>query len=258
MNAAFGYINRVDTGLLTAGSQVTSLPVSSLTIPRAAYPWQTAGVTRSADGAWMQLDAGEPVTWQAFSLHGTNGSSSMAMRVMLGSAAGAHDIYDATQSGLVPGRGQIVHVAPAEMMARYLRIEIDDAANSDGFIRVGLAYAGPLFVPEWTMSFGAKMGWDVGGSVATAKGGTEFPSVDWSRRVWDVAFDCISDDETFGPFGQMLERSLRDTNVLFLPYLDLRLQSTAIFGRLQTTTGPRIDRTNLNLNAYRATVTERL
>src|SRR5690606_21756519 len=110
-----------------AGSQVQAAPASNLATNIGAEPWQTAGVRTADNGAWVGIDAGKDVPWRAFWIGRSNLTDSAEVRFLLGTSEGAGDIYDSgLLTGLVPGYQQLVHLAPEEVTARHLRIEVND------------------------------------------------------------------------------------------------------------------------------------
>jgi hypothetical protein len=261
-NAMIGYRDAIRSGSLSVGSETSAQPGTNLQSDHGADAWQTGGgVVTSAAGAWVLIDAGSPSqTWRAVLLSRTNLTSAATWRVRIAAASTmAIPAYDSgtVSAGVVPGYGQAVLVLPSEITGRYLRIDLDDAVNPDGSLRVGNAWAGPVWQPTRNFSYGAGIGRDEGTTEVVTKGGQEFPTNDWTRRAWDVAFDFLDDEEGY-PEALEIDRVARlGGNLLFVPRpAGPFLAREAVLGRFRPAS--RIGLQAYGLNSFRFTVTERL
>lgn len=255
-----GYANRLRTAALTAGSAASGLGPTNLQSDQgdAASSWQTAaGVLAPGDGAWLQADTGSAVTWRAVSIHRSNLTAAASLRVMLGSTAGGTDVVDETITGLAAGYGQMILALGADVTARHLRIEITDAANADGFLRIALAYGGPAWEPEEGMQIGSAAGRDARVNEVETRGGQEFTERRFTRRTWGLSMRAYSDDEMWDGVMELARASERGGNVLLIPFPDgAEIQRETVFGRLRV--GPELTYGDYPMRDWRATVTERL
>ncbi|MGC2853962.1 hypothetical protein ACM64Y_00670 [Novispirillum sp. DQ9] len=141
--------NAVVTGALSAGSEVSTYPVSNLQDPSggASRQWRTLATVTSAGGATIDIDAGSAAaTWRALCLFRTNLTLAATIRWVVGTTAGGSDVHDTgtVSAGVVATWGQSVTLLGASVTGRYCRCYIDDPDNADGHIGVALAYAGPV------------------------------------------------------------------------------------------------------------------
>jgi hypothetical protein len=187
-NGVLGWINRLEDGVLSAGAEIPAAPVTNVIIPQGAEPWATPyGVTTSAGGARLQCDAGAAVTWRAFCLARTNLSTGATVRWRLGTTAGAGNVMDSTAlGGVIAGVNQHVYVHPSTVNARYLTVDIDDSANADGQIVVGLAFAGPVLQPRIDVDWSSTEGRQHRTDRAQSDGGQVFLRPKWQQRVWSM------------------------------------------------------------------------
>lgn len=253
-----GYRNNLKGATFRAGSQVQVAPASNLATDIGAEPWQTAGVRTVENGAWVEIDAGEEVAWRAFWIGRSNLTDEAEVRFLLGSTKGLSDIYDSGPlGGLVPGYQQLVHVADADIMARYLRIEVDDPDNPDGFIRIGLAYGGSVFQPQRGIEYGASFGVAGLRQDITTRGGQTYPVALYQQRQWQVSFPALTEAEMYGEGLEIQRAAEMGANVLFVPRPgNGREQQEAVFGMLQSRST--FGFPHWGLRSWAFTVTERL
>jgi hypothetical protein len=228
----WGWDNRVLDGALRAGSEVAGLTVAALQSPVGTEAWQASAVT-VAGGAWMEIDAGAPVDWRLFGLFRTNLTPGAVVRWMLGSAAGGGDVYDSgwLAGTVAAGYGQSVHDAGQTVSARYMRVEIADGGNPDGYVRVGLAYAGAAFVPARDQSAdGASEGWESGRRVTESRGGQVYVTPGFARRTRTVAYSMMAEAEVYADIEPLLAAARLGRNALFVPYPGYEEARTALYG----------------------------
>lgn len=265
-NALLGWVNLILSGSLTAGSQAANLGIGNLRQERgaASTAWQTAGgVLTAPGGAAFDLDSGAASSvWNALVLARTNLTADAQIRWSVGDQPdGATPTWT---SGLIPagvarGYGQTVHVPPVGTRGRYLRCEINDPGNPDGFINVPLAYCGPCWQPALNLGWGSAVGRDGLVTETVTRGGQEFPTSLWQRRRWDLEFVGIKDAEVW-PFVMELDAMARaGGNVLLIPQPGgEQMARETVFGRFQAAGLVTTPLSSLDARAWRATITERL
>jgi hypothetical protein len=258
-NCYWGYTNHGVAGSIRAGSETTARPIANLQKRTGMPPWQTAGVTAAADGAWFEVDAGEDVTWRYVLLGATNLTAAATWRIMLGSTAGGSDAYDSgsISAGVIPGILQAVKDLGAEHTARYLRVEIDDATNPDGFLTAGLLYAGPVWQPPRNFVVGTEEKVDSGTTITRTRGGQEYPVIGWQQRRRAVSWELLDEADLYGDIAALERVARSGANVLLVPFPGAYEAQTALLGLL-TTDGSSIPHTRRDLRTWRATITERL
>lgn len=137
--------------------------------------------------------------------------------------------------GLVPGYQQLVHIAPEDIMARHLRIDVDDPDNPDGFIRIGLAFGGPVFQPQHGIEHGANFGVAGLRQDITTRGGQTYPVALYQQRQWQVSFPALTEEEVYAEGLEIQRCAEMGGNVLFVPRPGNGLeQQEAVFGMLQS------------------------
>nr|WP_314074418.1 hypothetical protein [uncultured Roseococcus sp.] len=259
-NGCLGWINRLDAGAITAASEIPAAPVTNVITQQGAEPWITAyGVVTSASGARLQCDAGAATTWRAFCLARTNLTALGTVRWRLGTTAGAGDVMDSgALAGVVPGIGQHVHVAPVELTARYLTVDIDDDGNPDRQLMIGFAWAGPVLQPRINFGWDAAEGLQHRTDRAESAGGQGFVRPMWERRSWTVGLQ-LDQAEVTGKAAEIDRHGRRGASVLFVPRPDGSPMSEAVLGELTDPapfTWP--FRGEAGIRAWRATIVERL
>jgi hypothetical protein len=256
-----GWRNRLEEGALSAGSEIPAAPVTNVIVQQGAEPWVTAyGVTTSAAGAKLQCDAGVAVTWRAFCLARTNLSIGATVRWRLGTTAGAGNVMDSTAlGGVVAGVNQHVYVAPAELSARYLTVDIEDAANPDGQIIVGLAFAGPVLQPRIDFDWPSTEGRQHRTDRAQSDGGQVFSRPKWQQRVWSLQWNGLDDSEVAGGLKQADQYGRAGGSVLFVPGTGWNPMQDAVLGELTDPSPFSWPQPGASYRrAWRATIVERL
>lgn len=253
-----GYRNNLKGATFRAGSQVQAAPASHLATDIGAEPWQTAGVRTAENGAWVEIDVGYEADWSALWLGRTNLTADGTVRFLLGSSAGLGDIYDSGWlSGIEPGYQQLVHLLDASILARHLRIEVDDPDNPDGFVRIGLAYGGSVFQPQRGVEYGASFGVAGLRQDITTRGGQTYPVALYQQRQWQVSFPALTEEEMYAEGLEIQRAAEMGANVLFVPRPgNGREQQEAVFGMLQSRAT--FGFPHWGLRSWAFTVTERL
>jgi hypothetical protein len=227
-NCVFGYENRIGTGTLSASAE--ALPVANLQLDQAdgGASWQAGATT-----AWLRIDAGSAVNWRLFGLFRTNLTQAATVTVRLGTTAGASDVaLLAAGAGVIAGIGQWVGALASPATARHCEIAISDTGNPDGFVRVGLVFAGPVWQPTRNFSYRSPAGRDLQILNPQARGGQEFPRVDWRRRTRAVSLPFVTAAEAADPLLRLTAWADQARNVLFVPDPDASTRhADAIFGR---------------------------
>ena len=263
-NALFGWRNHVTTASLTGSGGVPFLDVGNLRNEQGspALGWQMPGTV----AALVADTHAAASTWRAFVLARTNLTAAATVQWRVGPAAacfgtGGEFSYDSgvIPAGVAPGFGQSVHVAPAPVAGEAVRLDIADPGNPDGFINVPLAYAGPVWQPATNIAYDTSLGRDDATDETTTRGGAEFPTLQWTRRRWDVSLQGIRASELW-PSVMELDRAARTSqNVLFVPDpAGADVAREAVFGRLRSLGDVTYPFGNGDRRAWRARITERL
>lgn len=226
-NCGFGWQNHVLDATLAASAQADTLPVDNLRNPAgsASLGWRCP---RSS--AVLTLSLPQPGTFRAFSLHRTNLTLAATLNVVA-SLAGK-TVWQGQAKGCA--NGQMVLVSPSSVQADAVTIAIGDSGNTDGFLSIPLAYAGPIWQPVRNYSTESTVGRNLGSDSITALGGTQFTESRWIQRSLKIAHQSLGDTDA-DQIEQTLRVAASGRNILFLPVPDAgpaALAQKALFGRM--------------------------
>lgn len=226
-NCGFGWQNRVLDATLAASAQVEALPVDNLRNPAgsASLGWRCP---RSAAVLTLSLPKAGP--FRAFSLHRTNLTPAATLSVVASRAGTA--VWHGQAQGCA--NGQIVLVSPSPVQADTVTIAISDSGNTDGFLSIPLAYAGPIWQPVRNYSTESTAGRNLGSDSVTALGGTQFTESRWIQRALKIVHQSLGDADA-DQLEQILRVAAAGQNILFLPVPDAgpaALAQKALFGRM--------------------------
>lgn len=236
-----GWPNRIDDATLSGGSWLSGLPLANLKDRALSH------VARSTNAATastvIDLDLGQPRSLRAFSLINHNLSQAGSWRIKLGSAAGGSDIYNGAYqaawflsfdanmlewesnnwwSGIVDDEyTRHPYIAPIILptwySARYLRIEINDTANPDGYIQIGRVFTGGGISPTYGAAYGLQEGWDDLSVLDSTLSGSLVTDVRRRRRYAKFSLETIDNDSEAPLVHEMLRRVGSSGEVLYLP-----------------------------------------
>lgn len=193
-----GWINRADAALLSASSELASLPGSNVQTPHVARAWHTAAGVRAAA---LTLDMGASVSCQLLGLMGTNLSAAATVRVRASDADPAALASLLLDSGTLAatakaGYGQTYHDLAATT-ARYWRVDLADATAPEN-LQVGRLFLGP----RWQPSVNQEYGWSVSNidpsEVDESYGGQAYSSTRPHRRQLMFTLNWMSESEMYG------------------------------------------------------------
>lgn len=100
-------------------------------------------------------------------------------------------------------REDIIHLLDSDRVLRYASLEINDTANSDGYVEAGRLVVAPAYQTTVNMDAGATFGYETSSTREETDGGATFHNDRPRRRITNIAFDGTVDaDEAL---VQMLE-----------------------------------------------------
>lgn len=226
-NCGFGWQNRILDAALVASAQSNALPVDNLrnTSGAPSMGWRCPRNT-----AVLTLSMPQAGTFRAFSLHRTNLMPDVTLAV---SASLAGDVvWEGQTQGCA--NGQLLLVSPAVVQADTVIFTVTDASNTDGFLSIPLAYAGPIWQPVRNYSSESTSGRNLGSDSLTALSGTQFTENRWLQRTLKIAHQSLGDADA-DQIEQILRASAAGQNTLFIPVPDAApsaMSQKALFGRL--------------------------
>lgn len=152
-----GWNNQSDAALISAGSQVTTLPVSNVQQVHLSRKWHTlAGVHAS----YLLLDMLAAASCSLLGVLGSNLTATATFRLRASNTdvtAATGDLLDTgtISAGVKTGYGAIYYPFNA-VAARYWRLDLTDTSLPDN-LQVGRLFLGP----SWQPSINQEYGWSV-------------------------------------------------------------------------------------------------
>ena len=239
-NIILSYPNRADAATITGGSWSGALPVTNLANREV---WKVARSTDTLPASTkFNVDIGTSKPLRCFALANHNMSASATWRVTLGSTTGGDDIYDSGWISIwrmafndivewesitwwtgVAGdeylRSQYaaMHAAPDIYTARYLTIEVNDAANVDGYVQIGRRFAGDALQPTYNPVYGLQDGMTDLSTTDAAESGAFWGTERRRMRYTSLVLGWVTPTEA--QYIQEMQRSLGTLGeVLYIPY----------------------------------------
>lgn len=103
----------------------------------------------------------------------------------------------------------VIHVASAAYYARYVRVEIADTGNPDGYVDLGRLVCASGWQPTNYLDVGARLGWATTTSEQEADGGARYFKVTPRRRTASFAVSNLDTTEAMSaPFEMMRQLGL--------------------------------------------------
>ncbi len=260
-NALIAFGNVVDSGTLSGGTWLSSLPLINLqnrTLGRVARSFDASNAATK-----VTYNAGTPVPVRTAGIVAHNISLRGRFRVVLSNVAdfsilladsGWIDAWPAVyQSIALPwasdnfwsGRYSerdrqgytwtSIHDFGNTFVAQYARVEIDDTMNAAGFIQVGRLFLGDGWQPRVNMSLGASLAWQDGSESQEAINGSEYFARRAPYRVARFTTGFMDVDEAMGSAFDIKRRMGVNGEVLFLfdPADTLHKLRRQFYGRLR-------------------------
>lgn len=235
-NTLIAYPNRADECTLSSGAWSGGLPLANL---------QTRDIrkyarTSSAANAATKCDCAFPAprSIRAVCLINTNLSRDAQYRIRWASDAGFSSVVydsgvvDMHAPGLVPfgsieweeegfwdGRlsseqmkwypKDLIHILPVNTWAQYLRVEIFDSGNADGYVQIGRLFVGKGFQPNSNISYGRSVMHSSGTVVAETLARREiFQAKPLVRQdIVDMSFLSVDEGVTLFDMDRQLDVS---------------------------------------------------
>lgn len=214
MRPVWSWTNHLRNATLTAAGEASGMPVANLAIEHRWQKWRSLATT-----TWFGADLGDSKSLQAFALTGTNWSDAATVRLRLSaSAVGDGDVLDTgtIAAGVDSRARQWIYVLDAALAARYMRLDIADDGNSDGFVEAGIGWAGPALVTSHYQNYGSGPKLNDLSTGSSGLGGATFIDAKPNVRVRGFTIAGLSEDEAFDSILPMLDVG-SVYNVLYVP-----------------------------------------
>lgn len=231
--------NKLDAALLTASSQIATLPASNVQHAHLARKWHTAAGVKSAT---LLADLGSSLSIGILALLGTNLTSAATLRLR-GSDADptgvAGEKYDSTTIAAgVNNEFRDIYKWFTAAAARYWLLNLDDATVASN-LQVGRIFLGP----KWTPSYGQSWDWapEVSDSsvVEHSIGGQIYADELPKKRRLSFALDYLAESEAMDSVHKLRRACGVTRGVLVIPMESgSYISHQALWGRLVETRSP--------------------
>lgn len=220
-NAILAYGNLIDAAELYGGSWQSSLPLANLQDRRLGQLARSASA--SAGDSWFDVDFGSTRLFRIVALVNHNLSVTAQYRIRLSTDpnfasntanSGWTEVWPSVYPfGSLPwgspswwaGKyaadqidrytGTIVFVLSGLTAARYLRVEVNDGGNLDGYVQFGRLFAADGWQPTRNLTYGASLAWEDRSQVQEALSGAEYFDIRPPARIARFGLDAMTESE---------------------------------------------------------------
>lgn len=237
-NIAIAYENRADDGSYSGGSWFAGLPLNNL---KTYDPKQIARSTDDTAASTVIIcDMAYLAPADLYALINHNLTDAATLRLRVGpNADGSSALIDETLTAGnfgsdIPAAGKaIFYLNDETVSARYVRWDITDESNPDGYVQFGRHIAATVFQPEINMVYGPQLQIIDDSRLSRAVNGAQYADLKPKRRRLSAAFDALTSDEAFGEIYDLQNIVGRTVPVFAVYDPDFTgdtLQRTSIYG----------------------------
>ncbi len=281
-----GWPNRIEDATLSGGSWSSGLPLNNLKNRELAAVARSTNATTGSTA--INLDLGQARTLRVVALVNHNLSQAAQFRVKLGTTSGGSDLFSggyepawaltfdgqllewendnwwmgAADNEFIRHPFMAVYLLPDWLSARYVRIEISDTGNADGYVQLGRVFVGSGSIPEYNASYGMQDDWEDLSEVDYNAEGEDTVVYRRSRRIVRFSLDHIGhlggNASEFATWYEMRRRMGGSREVLYIPNIadPIATQRTGFLGLMQKQSA--ITYPNYNTRSLGFEITERL
>lgn len=236
-NIILGFPNRVDSAVLAGGAWVEGLPLANLQDRALARVARTLDLEQTSTLFTVDLQQQRALRVLAFVAH--NFSLSARITLVFSNAADfsspiltiTSDAWPSLSDGDwdldalewendnfwlgtylqedIEGQTPTCSILlPDDILARYVKVLIDDSSNTSGFLQIGRLFIGSAFLqPRFNYSYGATLGYEDATNVDSALSGAEYFDRREPVRVMRFTLGYLSVDEGFGAALELTRRA---------------------------------------------------
>lgn len=217
------YRNHLDTAVISGGSWSSGLPASNLAERQPSKIARTAGVDTDETSVTLDFSRAEPVRFVSLVRHNLTQSGAWRLRLSDDPTFGS-SLYDTGRIAIWPaavpfGVGlwgeynwggrlsaeeaatygiQAIHTLDGPVRARYLRVDLDDPDNPNGYLQAGRLVAGPAWQPTVNFQYGWTIEQVDESEVKRSRGGKVYVNARPRFRRLRFTIDHLEKDEMFG------------------------------------------------------------
>ncbi|MFS8973854.1 hypothetical protein PO002_04970 [Cupriavidus necator] len=107
-------------------------------------------------------------------------------------------------------------VLPRLTPGRYIRIDIEDEGNPDGYVELGRLFVGRAWQPQYNAKWGASVGWETDTTPQRALSGALYFDRKAARRVTRFELGHLSNDEAMSRVFETQRRAGVDGEILLV------------------------------------------
>lgn len=234
--ARVGWRNLADSGAISASSFVPLTPPTILQNPHVARKW------RGANGAseHVTVDLVSPAAIDCVALMGVSLSAAGITRIRASLADSSALDGAAHDSGAAAGRidpryPHLIHLMPAPVTARYLRIDLTEPGAA--FVEAGRLFVG--LTEQFTVNFayGWERGWADPSRVTKSRGGQSYVDRADPYRQLNLTFGHLGEAQRYGVVEDIDQFCGKHTDILMLTDpTSTALARDSIWGRVEDAT----------------------
>lgn len=129
----------------------------------------------------------------------------------------------------------LLAVMPRPTAGRYIRVEVDDETNPDGYVEFGRMFVGSAWQPLNNATWGASIGWETDTGMQRAMSGAPYFDRKEGRRVTRFTLAPLSRDEALGRVFEIQRKAGIDGEILLVWDKDdaINLLRQSYLGRLR-------------------------
>ncbi|KUL94330.1 hypothetical protein DK26_15065 [Bosea sp. WAO] len=213
--ARIGWRNLADASAISASSFAQLTPPTMLQNPHVARKWRgTAGAAEH-----VTVDLGAVVTIDCVALMGVNLSEAGISRIRASSADSSALDGAAHDSGAASGRidpryPQLIHLLPAPVSARYLRIDLEEPAAA--FVEAGRLFVGLTEQLRINFAYGWDRAWVDPSRVTKSRGGQSYIDRADPYRLLNLTFGHLDEAQRYGLVEDIDRVCGKHTDILML------------------------------------------
>lgn len=242
-NALIAYRNYADECTLSGGSYTSGLPLTNLQQRQITRRARSTNALAASTQFVAALTRARPL--RVLALISSNLSTAATYRFRVYTDAGLTAlVYDSGTLSVFPewmyaygtlewedprfwdGRplaedaqyfsSDVIHPLTQLCLGRYIKCEIVDTANPDGFVELGRLYVGDAWLPTYNMTYGASIGHSDLSTATSSPGGQEYFTEQAVRRTVRFELPWMDEAEAMGQAFDMQRIAKTVNEVLYM------------------------------------------
>lgn len=243
-NLILSWDNRADAATLSGGAWSASLPLANLKTKLLSEVARSTNLLAASTQFDAALDKARPIRFFAIMRHNLSLNGKYRLRTSNVAGDFSAPLYDSGWKLAWPaiynnrtlhwlsenwysGQPLAENIAsyPALILedmqdlilARYFRVEFDDASNAAGYVQAGRFWLSANWQLARNMSYGAASGWEDKSTVEESLSGVEYFDQRPVYRVFKASIDWMNYAEGFGQYYEMQRKLGVTGEVLVIP-----------------------------------------